>query len=117
MKLVVLETPFAGDRKKNLDYARRCVRHCFDCGEAPFASHLLYTQMLEDSNETHRNLGITAGLQWGECASDTVVYTDLGISEGMQKGIMSASLRGRTIEFRKLPEKYWGIELPEFPTG
>lgn len=43
-RLVILETPFAGDIKKNIEYARACMKDCFKRGEFPFASHLLYTQ-------------------------------------------------------------------------
>ena len=43
--LVLLESPYAGDIEANLSYARACMRDCFERGEAPFASHLLYTQM------------------------------------------------------------------------
>ena len=102
--LVILESPFAGDVEKNLEYARKCMRDCFMKGEFPFASHLLYTQdgILDDSLPGERKLGIRAGLCWGEFASKTVVYTDLGISEGMKQGIERAREEGRVIEMRKI---------------
>ena len=102
--LVILESPFAGDVKKNLEYARKCMRDCFMRGEYPFASHLIYTQegILDDDNPKERILGIGAGLSWGEHASKTVVYIDLGISEGMKQGIQLAKDYGREIEFRSL---------------
>jgi len=102
--LVILESPFAGDIEKNLEYARKCMRDCFMRGEFPFASHLLYTQdgILDDDLPKERKLGICAGLCWGKFASKTVVYTDLGISEGMGKGIEMAKEEGREVEMRKL---------------
>ena len=39
MKLVLVESPFAGDVEKNLAFARACLHDCFIRGEAPFASH------------------------------------------------------------------------------
>jgi len=102
MELVVLESPFAGDVERNVDYAIKCMLDCFSRNEAPFASHLLYTQCLDDNYEPHRNLGITAGLEWGKKATKTVVYTDYGISNGMQWGIKSAEDNGRTIEYRQI---------------
>jgi len=104
--LVILESPFTGDIEKNLKYARRCMRDCFMRGEFPFASHLLYTQegILDDDLPKERKLGICAGLCWGEFASKTVVYTDLGISEGMKQGIERAKIEGRVIEMRKIVE-------------
>lgn len=101
---VILESPFAGDVLKNIEYARKCMRDCFMRGEFPFASHLLYPQegILDDYNPEERQLGIIAGLSWGKFASKTVIYTDLGITEGMKQGIKNAEEDGREIEMRKL---------------
>jgi hypothetical protein len=104
MTLVVIESPFAGDEEKNTKYARACMRDSLSKGEAPLASHLLYTQegILNDGIPEERIRGIEAGLAWGKKASKTVVYTDLGISGGMEKGIQRAKDEGREIEFRNL---------------
>ena len=103
-KLVIIESPFAGNIKKNILYARKCMADCFKKGEYPFASHLLYTQegILDDTVPEERKLGINAGLTWGKFASKTVVYTDLGITKGMKIGIIKAQKRKRKIEYRKL---------------
>ena len=108
MKLVIIESPYAGDVAKNLAYARACMRDCLLRGEAPFASHLLYTQdgVLDDGVKSERNLGIEAGLFWGQAAEATVVYTDLGISQGMAHGIQMAQLALREIEYRTIGDKY-----------
>lgn len=42
MRLVVVESPYAGDVKRNEEYARRAMADCLARGEAPFASHLLW---------------------------------------------------------------------------
>lgn len=104
MRLVIIESPYAGDVERNLRYLRACMRDCLKRGEAPFASHALYTQggVLEDGKPDERQLGIAAGFCWGAKADLTVVYTDLGVSGGMENGIEDASLAGRRIEFRKL---------------
>ena len=103
-KLVVLESPFKGDIEKNLEYARECMKDCFTRGEFPFASHLLYTQegILDDDIPKERMLGINAGLAWGENAEKTVVYTDLGITSGMEFGIERAKSKGRPVEYRSI---------------
>ena len=44
MKRVILESPYSGDINRNIQYARMCVRDSLMRGEAPIASHLLYTQ-------------------------------------------------------------------------
>jgi len=104
MILVVLESPYAGAVDLNVDYARRAMRHCLTLGEAPLASHLLYTQpgILDDEDPVERKMGIEAGLIWGRMAAKTVVYTDLGITVGMELGIFRARDEGRPVEYRSL---------------
>lgn len=105
MNLVIVESPFAGDVAKHIRYARAALADCLRRGEAPFASHLLYTQegVLDDGVLGDRVLGIEAGLQWGRVSAGTVVYTDCGISEGMKMGITRALLEGRHVEYRQIP--------------
>lgn len=105
MRLVIVESPFAGDVEENIKYARAAVRDCLMRGEAPIASHLLYTQegILNDDIPEERKYGIDAGLAWGGVADATVVYTDRGISKGMEYGIARAKSEGRPVEYRTLP--------------
>jgi len=81
-------------------------------GEAPYASHLLYTQdgVLNDLIPEERNHGIQAGFAWRQVAQATVVYTDLGISKGMQYGIDDAIKRGVPIEYRQLAINGHGLD-------
>jgi hypothetical protein len=105
VRLVIIESPYAGDVATNVAYARAAVRDSLLRGEAPIASHLLYTQdgVLRDGVPEERRQGIDAGLAWGKVADATVVYTDLGMSSGMRYGIASAGTAGRRIEFRTIP--------------
>lgn len=107
---VVIESPFAAharpglakriaprsveswleDRQRlHVNYARACLADCLSRGEAPLASHLLYTQpgVLDDTVPGERKKGIEASFVWRIFARATVVYTDFGISTGMQQGI------------------------------
>ena len=104
MRRVVLESPYAGDIERNVEYARACVRDSLSRGEAPIASHLLYTQpgVLRDDVPAERQWGIDAGLAWASQAEATVVYTDLGFSSGMKYGMANATRAGRPIELRSL---------------
>lgn len=104
---MILESPYAGNfvqRWLNRRYARRCVKDALRRGEAPIASHLLYTQrgILNDAKPDERDLGIRAGLAWREVADASVVYTDRGISSGMWRGIEAAREAGLTIDYRQL---------------
>lgn len=104
MRRVILESPFAGEVHKNILYARLCVRDSLSRGEAPIASHLLYTQhgILDDNIPEERQWGIDAGLIWRTVAEASVVYTDLGMSRGMEYGIRAAEVAGNPVEFRTL---------------
>ena len=100
LRRVILESPYAGDIEKNVAYARAAVRDSLLRGEAPIASHLLYTQpgVLDDQVPDERRLGIAAGLAWRVAAEATVVYRDLGVSPG----IRAALTAGLPVEYRTL---------------
>src|SRR5277367_5011195 len=104
MRRVILESPFAGNLERNIRYARACLRDCLLRGEAPFASHLLYTQegVLDDTILAERDHGIKAGFAWRDTAEVMVVYIDLGYSGGMKAGIADARAKNRPIEYRAL---------------
>jgi hypothetical protein len=101
---VNIESPYAGEIERNIEYARACMADCLRRGEAPIASHLLYTQpgILIDDIPEERALGMKAGFEWNKQAHMTVVYVDYGITEGMEKGIADAALAGRPVEIRSL---------------
>lgn len=103
---VIVESPYAGDIGRNVAYARAALRDCLLRGEAPIASHLLYTQpgVLQDEVPEDRALGVEAGLIWGALAEKTVAYVDLGVSCGMELGIARALMEGRPVERRSLPD-------------
>lgn len=106
MKLVIIESPFAGDVEANIEYARKCVKDSLGRGEAPIASHLLYTEpgILDDDIPEERQWGIDAGLAWRRVADMTVVYTDKGITREMEYGIALAREEGNPVEYRTLEE-------------
>lgn len=92
MRLVIVESPYACDQEANIDYARAAVQDSLRRGEAPLASHLLYTENgIPDDNVPERQQSIDVALVWGRVADATVVYTDRGISKGMKHGIAAAS--------------------------
>ena len=111
---VIIESPYGSPSRlvlrRNVLYARAAVRDSLLRGEAPIASHLLYTQdgILQDRDPVERMLGITAGLAWRHVASATVVYQDLGITKGMQMGIEAAMSAGIPIEVRVIGDAWRG---------
>lgn len=103
--IVIVESPYSGNVDLHLAYARAAVRDCLVRGEAPFASHALYTQpgVLNDTVPAERELGITAGFAFRHAAARTVVYVDLGLSPGMAMGVAHAESIGQPVEIRHLP--------------
>jgi hypothetical protein len=102
--LTIIESPYAGLLARNIAYAKAAVRHSLHLGEAPFASHLFYAQpgILDDGIPDERTLGMEAGWEWMTVADKVAVYTDLGISPGMQAGIERAKLLGLPVEMRSI---------------
>lgn len=102
MKLVIIESPYAGEVDANVAYARRALADSLRRGEAPIASHLLYTQagVLDDDKPEERALGIEAGLQWAARGDLTVFYVDRGWSRGMLAARDRCEVEGRPYEER-----------------
>ena len=117
LKPVLLESPYGSTEKdpekykkhieRNIFYAQLCMHDCLMHGEAPFASHLLYTQknVLRDYMPEERRLGMEAGFIWGAFAKYSVFYTDLGVSSGMLAGQRKAKKEGRHCITRRLPSE------------
>ena len=109
--LVIIESPYALDGKigRNISYACCALKDSLLRGEAPFASHILYTQpgILDDSNPEERKLGMEAGFEWYIVADKAVVYQDLGISSGMRMGIETAERYGIEVEYRNIEGWIW----------
>lgn len=123
MRKVILESPFAPSESftvsDNEAYARQAVRDALLRGEAPLASHLLYTQpgILIDTVPGERKHGIDAGHAWLDDAEAMVVYTDNGISSGMRTGIARAEAAGLEVEYRSLVFTVSKKGTPEFKTA
>ena len=107
MKRTIIESPFAGDVEGNVTYARQCVRDSVLRGEAPIASHLLFTQpgILRDDVPGERKLGIEAGLAWRAVADYSVFYTDRGWSNGMLDALHRCINSGSPFKVRALDDE------------
>ena len=103
---VIIESPYKWENyeglQENLEYCRQCILDCLKRWEAPFASHILYTQVLDDRNPEDRYTWIEAWLEWGKSADYTVVYEDRGISQWMKYWIRKALEEWREVFYRTL---------------
>lgn len=119
--LVVIESPYAGRhwfapvrwwrQWRNVVFARECCLDSFFRGEDPFASHLLYPQILDDSDGGERYVGMQAGFGWGRNATAVAVYTDRGVSEGMLAGIKTYRKMGIPVVLRSFDGSHEDLEL------
>jgi len=96
---VLLESPYAGDVDANVEYARLALKNSIDRGEAPLASHLLYTQVLDDKDPKQRTTGIDCGKAWLIGCDAVVFYCDRGWSPGM------SAMRELCVRLRKPMEE------------
>ena len=102
MRRVVIESPYAGEVESNLTYLRRCIKDCLTRGEAPIASHGLFTRFFDDDDWAQRTLCILAGHSWIQKAAALVVYEDYGTTKGMILGIEEATRTCIPVEYRTI---------------
>ena len=101
--IVVIESPYGGvNLENNKRYLRAAICDCLDRGEAPFASHGLYTDGKDDTDSPNRLRYIQAGFAFRKVSDYTVVYVDLGISPGMQMGIDDSHKKNIPVKYRSL---------------
>lgn len=102
----ILESPFAASDFATVEehetYARAAMRDMLMRYEAPFASHLLYTQpgVLRDDVPKERAHGIVAGFAWSGAANRRVWYCNYGFSKGMRLAHKDAKSIGQEMLFR-----------------
>ena len=106
--LVIIESPYMGNVKSNVAYAQKCMSDSLLRGESPFASHLLYTQVLDDNVPELRGMGMSRAFAWYRHADLMAIYIDKGISNGMKMGIEVAQELGLEMVYRTLDKQQKG---------
>lgn len=118
MRTVAIESPYRvvcdGDTREELERHKRyldaCILDCIYRGEAPFAGHAYLPNVLCDYDPADRALGISLHIEISSGLDALVVYTDLGITDGMRAGIRAAADRKQVTEFRVLGGQ-WSVWL------
>ena len=117
MRRVQILSPFRGntpaEQRRNVAYAQAALLDSLERDEAPFAPHLLYPAVLDESEPEQRAQGISAGLEWLAVAEAVVVYGDLGVSDGMAAELRHAESLGIPVELRLLDG--WAPVTQELP--
>lgn len=106
MKLISIESPYAGDVARNEAYARAAMRFVLEEGHSPYASHLLITQVLDDTDPEQRARGIAAGIEMGNSCDERWLFWDFGMTPGMELAATAAQHLGQPVRFVNLPG--WG---------
>lgn len=93
--IVVIESPFTGNVEQNLAYLKRACIDCLRRQQVPYASHLFFTQFLDDMKPEEREMGLTAGYAFWSAAKMVAFYSDLGMSKGMERAKMRCEEIGK----------------------
>ena len=101
-RVVYLASPLSGDVWANLDYAKAAMRHSLSIGESPFAPHLIYPLVLDDTIPAEREAGMRAGAAFIPLCDALVAYVDRGISRGMASEIEQAKQLGIPVDLRRI---------------
>lgn len=75
-------SPFGG-KQENVERAKELCRKAIDKGWAPFAPHLIYPQILDESKPDDRIRGIECGLEYLK-GCYALLLADGPVSPGMQ---------------------------------
>jgi hypothetical protein len=108
MRHCIVLSPYSGTTTEASQYARyrdECLEELLRAGYAPFASHAIYPQVLDDSNPEERELGMKAGCAVYAAMLPCPVFVgdDHGISTGMAQEIAWFESRDcRTVLYRTL---------------
>jgi hypothetical protein len=106
-RLLVIESPYAGDVAANVQFCENVCRYAVEQGYAPLASHLFYTRFLDDAVPEQRADGIECGLAWAS-ASAADIWFCLRPGEQLSKGMEYARHRyivqGRAFVFKRFSQ-------------
>lgn len=123
LRMVSLESPYhsldPAILRRNIAYAIQASKHALSMGDVPYPSHLIFTQLVHADGSTgyvhdgvedkfcgRRQEVIDATCEARRRCDAVVLYTDFGISSGMQYAAEYAHEHGIPVERRTLPEDY-----------
>lgn len=105
MKLIYICSPYRADDEailqRNIEYARELTRGVLLQGNVPVATHLYMTQVLTESIEEERNIGLAAGREILSRCDVVFVGVKYGISSGMKAEIELAKKNNIPIVFNE----------------
>lgn len=112
-KLVYICSPYAGDIKKNVEFAKAACRYAMRQNCTPVAVHILYPQFLDDADPIQRQIGIRMGLRVLE-AADELWLCGSRISEGMRAEIIASKRLGIPVKEISESEIQGGFSMKQY---
>jgi len=88
MEVAYVISPYRGidgDYGKNEQYTLKAAGYLISQGFIPVVPHLYLPRILDDNDEKQRERALQCGLKLLEKCDFAIVFSDLGISEGMRK--------------------------------
>lgn len=95
-------SPYRGNIEANLRYLDQAIKYSLDLGEAPYAPHLYLPKYFDDNVAAKRYQALRIGEKFLSVCNIIAVYTDYGISDGMQGEIDYAKSIRIPIIIRKI---------------
>jgi hypothetical protein len=105
VRRVFVSSAYRGDVATNVEVARAACREVLRQGDAPFAPHLLYPDLLDDDVPAERALGIEAGRRWLAAAHEVLVVGT--VTAGMREEIAAAEALGIPVRYAAPPARPW----------
>lgn len=110
MKTIYVASPYAGDTKKNTEFAKKACQFVLEQGCGFFCPHLLYPNILDENNPKDRQLGMDMGLVMLTTCDELWCFGER-ISPGMMAEIEEA--HKSNIPTRRVLETEQGFHIGE----
>ena len=110
MKVIYVASPYAGDIEQNTAFAKEACRHVMNEGHAFFAPHLLYPNLLRESEPAERQAGLDMGIAMLQSCDELWCFGD-HISQGMMSEIEEA--QRLSIPTRRVMKQEQGFHVGE----
>lgn len=111
-KLIYIASPYAGDIRRNVEFAKSACRYAMELGYTPVAVHLLYPQFLDDGDPAQRAAGLTMGHRVLEACDELWVCGER-ISTGMAAEITEAKKLGIPIREVSAEQIQGGLSMEQ----
>ncbi|GHV06395.1 hypothetical protein FACS1894217_04980 [Clostridia bacterium] len=98
--MIYVCSPYRGDIKRNIEFAKAACQFVRNYGLKPFAPHLVFTKYLDDNDPKQRRIGIALGILIMRMCSEVWVFGSV-ISSGMQAEILNARKTRKVVRFWK----------------